>query len=348
MQLSPFIVCPETLGPLELRDGGFWSPCAERLYRVGRGLVFMAYPERDAAMIAATMAEERQHQGLGEEVAMANLAYLRSARRYAVDFINLLERFVARGEPPPRSLELGCGNGWFSWLLAEAGFEVWMCDFEANSLATGLNLEHPNIGEGRRFVADARYAPMASGSMDLVVFKEFVHHVADHQALFREANRVLCTGGTVALMEPVRSVLKTLRELRRPDPHEGHHITWPGSYLRAIRGAGFEVAHYGPVYLGAGNTRPLTAWMKRRAEAAIDERHPAGDWVSKLQLRLFGGAQLVVVAHKVRDLPPAERPPMRVIDPATLVIEEAELAGYEEFPIVLSEAATRLNRLASA
>jgi len=294
------------------------------------------------------MEEERDHQGLGAEVAAANLAYLRLAAPHAVDFINRVTPHFSGAERAPRSLELGSGNGWVAWLMAEAGFEPWICDFEANSLATGLDLEHPRLGEGRRFVTDARYAPIADGAMDLVVFKEFVHHVADYRPLFAEASRVLRDGGLIALMEPVRSVWKTVRELRHPDPHEGHHITWPDSYLRAIRAAGMKVVYQAPLYTHGGNTRRLSAWMKRRAIAAIDEEHPAGDWLSKLQLRLFGGASLVVIARKERSLPPAERPPLAPISPATLMVGEEDRAGYAEFPAVLAEAARRLDRLPSA
>jgi SAM-dependent methyltransferase len=341
VELAPFIVCPETLGPLEVADRGFWSPHAERLYPLRDGLVFMGFPQRDRAMIEASMAEEREWQGT-EEVADVNLDYLKEAAPQAVDFINLTQRLVPSSGQALRALELGCGNGWVSWLLAEAGFETWMCDFEANSLATGLNLEHPNLGEGRRFVTDARFAPIASGSMDLVVFKEFVHHVEDVGPLFVEANRVLRSGGVLALMEPVRSVWKTVYEMRHPDSHEGHHIAWPDSYLRAIRRAGFQIVHQAPVYMPDSNRRAVTAWMRDRALAAIDYAHPAGNWLSKLQLRLLGGAQLVVIGRKAHDLPPAERPPMEVIDPSTLVIGGEEIAGYAEFPAVLRAAASRL------
>jgi SAM-dependent methyltransferase len=344
VQLAPFIVCPETLGPLEAVEGGFWSPRAERLYPVRRGLVFMGFPQRDAGMIAATMAEERGHQGVGAEIAATNLAYLREMAPQAVEFINTLLPLVEDRGEPARALELGSGNGWFSWLLAAAGFDTWLCDFEANSLATGLNLQHPNLGEGRRFVCDARYAPVAAGSMDLVVLKEFVHHIRDYRGLFAEANRVLRAGGTMAMMEPVRSVRKAVQELRHPDPHEGHHITWPDAYLRAIRGAGMEIVHQAAVYEEGANRRRLPAVMKRRAERAIDAKRPSGDWFSKLQLRLLGGAQLVVIARKAHDLQAAERPPMAAIDPATLVANEDALAGYEQFPAVLGDAARALHR----
>jgi SAM-dependent methyltransferase len=304
----------------------------------------MGYPECDAAMIAATMAEERDWQGTGD-VAERNLSFLRVSAPQAVDFINVLHRYVSHGERTPRALELGCGNGWVSWLLAEAGFDTWMCDFEANSLVTGLNLEHPNIGDGKRFVTDARYAPVASGSMDLVVFKEFVHHVSDYRHLFREANRVLSDGGIMALMEPVRSVWRTIYEMRHPDPHEGHNITWPDAYLRAIRSAGLRIVHEAPYYMQNANRRRVAAWMKNRAVTSIDDSHPSGNLLAKLQLRLFGGAQFVVVARKVDDLPVVERPPMAAIDPDTLIVGDDALAGYAEFPSVLRGAAAGLERL---
>jgi SAM-dependent methyltransferase len=345
MNLAPFVVCPETLGPLERADGGVWSPKAERLYPIERGLVFMGYPQRDHEMIDTTMAEEREHQGVGEEVAERNLEFLRFAAPRAVDFINVVERFVVENGRRPRALELGSGNGWVSWLLAEAGFDTWMCDFEANTLVTGLGLEHPNLGEGKRFVTDARYAPFATGSMDLVVFKEFVHHVADYKGLFREANRVLRVGGTVAMMEPLRTVMRTVREARHPQTREGHHFEWPGAYLRALRNAGFAIAHEEPMYGEGGNTRRPTAWLKKRAMAAIDEQHPAGDWVSKLQLRTFGGASLVIAGWKARDLPVAPRPAMAVIDPASALQVEEPPAAYAQFPAILRESAEKLDRL---
>ncbi len=293
-------------------------------------------------MIQATMREEHEGQGTAAAAA-SNLSFLRKSAPSAVDLINLAQRYGRREEGfTPRALELGCGNGWVSWLLARAGFQTWMCDFEANSLATGLHLEHRNIGPGRRFVTDARFAPFKTGAFDLVLMKEFVHHVRDYKPLFREANRVLAPGGVLALMEPVRSVWRTVWELKHPDPHEGHHITWPDAYLRAVRGAGMRVEYQAPLYGSEANRRPGAAWMLRRAKASMSDARPAGDWVAKVQLRVFGGAQLVVIGRKMRHPPAQVRPAMRVIDPDTLVMDEADLTGYAEFPAVLEDAAGRL------
>jgi SAM-dependent methyltransferase len=343
MELAPFVVCPETLGPLEARDDGYWSPRAERLYPVREGLVFMAYPQRDAAMIAETMEEEHDWQG-SADVAARNLEYVRANAPRAIDFINMVRPLVAGDGRCPRALELGCGNGWVSWLLAEAGFEVWMCDFESNSLATGLNLVHPNLGDGRRFVVDARYPPIADGSMDLVVFKEFVHHVSDHGSLFREANRVLRRGGLLALMEPVRSVRQAIYEVRHPDPHKGHHLTSARNYLHSIRAAGFEVIRQAYVYGERSGQGRLAARIRERAVSAIDSSHPTGDWFTRAHFHLVGGAQLIVMARKEGEIEPLERPPMTAISPDTLDLEDQDLRPYDEFPAVLTEAAARLDR----
>jgi SAM-dependent methyltransferase len=342
MRLAPFIVCPETLGPLEPAEGGYWSPSAERLYPVRRGLVFMGYPAHEAATIESTMEHEREAavwQG-SDEAVDATLSLLRANASQAVDLINVAERYVARGPQAPRALVPGCGHGWVSWLVAEAGFATWMCNFEPNALAAGLNLKHPNIGEGKRFVTDARCLPFADESFDLVVFTDIVRTVRHYRLLFREASRVLREEGILALIEPVRSLWSTMYELRH-HPHEGQHIAWPDAYLRAIRGTGMHVVHQTPVYSREANRRPVAAWMKDRAVATIDDARPAGNWLAKLQLRMFGGAKLIIVARKARRLPPAERPRMVSIDPDTLIVAD-DLARSAEFPAALQDAAGRL------
>ena len=343
LEIASFVVCPETLGPLRVRDDGLWSERAARLYPYHRELIFMGYPEKDRAMISATMEEEREWQGTAE-AATRNLAFLRTSAPQAVDVINLVMPFVS-GHDPVRALELGCGSGWVSWLLAEAGCEVWMCDFEANSLATGRVFAHPNIGPGRRFVADARYAPFADRSFDLVLFKEFVHHVSDYASLFREANRVLKDEGIMVMMEPVRSVWQTIREIRHPDPHAGHHITWLDSYLRAIRQTGFEIAYQTAVYQ-ATDRGALARALRTHASKSVQGMQPP-DLVSKIHVRLIGGGSPVVVARKRRHAETRARPAIAVIDPASLIVTDEDVEAYKEFPLVLGDASSRLRPLPS-
>jgi SAM-dependent methyltransferase len=338
--VSSSVVCPETLGPLVERDGALWSDRAQRAYPIRDGLVFFGYPERDAAMIGATMAEEHAWQGTADTVPR-DTEFLRGSAPLAVNLINLASRYVTPRRGQAKALELGAGSGWVSWLLANAGYDTWMADFEANSLAIGLQYEHPNLGEGRRLVCDARYAPFADDTFDLVVMKEFVHHVADYDHLFAEANRVLRPGGVLALMEPTRSVLQTLLELRTPDPHAGHEITWLDNYRRALRDNGLPVEHQSAVYQVRENRFGALGALKRLACRSVSGLRRPG-WFTQLHLRAIGDAASVLIARKQAPAPREPRPPMRAIDPATLVISPEERAAFRPMLPVLENAARRL------
>ena len=342
MQLAPFVVCPETLGPLTPRADGFWSENAQRLYPVHREMVFMGYPAKDATMIAETMVEERDTQGVATpEVMAANLAFARTSARYAVDVINIALRFVdAR---PVKALELGAGSGAASWLLAEAGCEVWLCDFEAYSMDRGRRIyEHERIGPGHRFVTDARYAPFTDETFDLVLLKEFVHHVADFRPLFAEANRVLKVGGILAFMEPVRSVWQAIRERWRPDPHKGHRITWRSSYMNGLGGTGFSPVHETAIFHNTARGTAVSL-LRRHAQWTTRGMRPAG-LVSRAHMQLGGGSSLVVVARKTRTCAPPTRPSMLVVDPDTLIPTD-EVAAYAENQKVFRDASRRLVRI---
>ena len=333
-------VCSETLEPLEERPDGLWSEAAQRLYPSRAGLVFMGYPRHDEAMIQATMREEHEWQGTAVH-ADRDRDFLRRSAPVAVDLVNRASEYVTTAHGRPRAIDLGSGSGWGSWLLAEAGYDVWLCDFEANSLAIGAIYDHPNV-QGR-FVTDARFVPFGPGSFDLVLMKEFVHHVEDFPALFVEANRVLRPGGVLALMEPTRSLRQHVYELRHPDPHHGHHITWLGAYRRALGKAGFrvelETASYHNACQRARN--PAVRRANEIAARQVQGMAPMSRF-AKLQVRLLGNASSVLIARKSLTPPARKRPEMNVIDPETLVAADAARKAFQDFPAILREAALRL------
>ena len=346
MESSQLLVCPETLGTLERQDGGWWSARSHQLYPVRDGLVFMGYPQSDEAMIAETMQEEREWQGTAVSVDR-DREFLTASAPLAVDLINLATRLLAHSAPA-RALELGSGSGWVSWLLAEAGYDTWLCDFEANSLAIGQVYQHERMRD--RVVTDARYCPFPDASFDLVLMKEFVHHVEDFQTLFREAQRVLRPGGLVVVMEPIRSVRTTVYELRHPDPHKGHHITWIDRYRHAIERAGMELRYETATYDDFTYPPPRTEILRRARQRAARETKGMASLTrfAQLQLRLFGGASIVLVAEKTRSLPALPRPRMRVIDPTTLQVSPEERAAFSDFPAIVQRAGQRLIPVAAA
>ena len=111
------------------------------------------------------------------------------------------DRFVhIAGEqdwPYERSLEIGCGTGFFTLNLHQAGImkEASVTDISpgmvevAKRNATGLGFEV----EGR--VADAERVPYDDEEFDLVIGHAVLHHIPDVEQALRESLRVLKPGG---------------------------------------------------------------------------------------------------------------------------------------------------------
>ena len=141
-----------------------------------------------------------------------------------------------------RGVEIGSASGWPSWLFAEVGSDMWLCELEPNSLASGLSFRHPNIGDHQRIVCDATLLPSADSTIDFALCKEFAHHFSDKTKVLREANRVLRNDGLLVLFEPVRNLVTTLLEQRSPDTRFGHSIAWSRGLPQCLEGVRVQVS----------------------------------------------------------------------------------------------------------
>jgi len=317
--------CQQTLEPLISAGSSLSSPAADLTYPVRDGIVFMGYDEREHDFIATIIEAERGLQAAPGAVE-PGLAYLRESSLSAIDLIRLVRKRFGRANGL-RGLELGAGSGWASWLLAEAGYEMWACELEPNSVFLGQIYEHPRFGSGRRIACDATYVPFADRSFDLVLCKEFAHHVSEKRRLFQEANRVLKPAGLLVMEEPVRSVTSTIHDWRVPDPVPEHTISSFRAYLQALRACGFAVRDYGALSIRRARRVPFTAWPARRANEALERESLAHDSVVRIYLNLVGGA-LGVVAQKVQEARRVTRPRIRVIEPSTVQVSSADRAAF--------------------
>lgn len=114
-----------------------------------------------------------------------------------------LERALNR---PLKILDLGAGNCWLAYRLAQRGHAVAAVDLSTDPL-DGLGA-HVWYGENqpafRPVQAEFDHLPFASDQMDLVVFNASLHYSTDYAVTLREASRVLrCTGRLVVMDSPV-------------------------------------------------------------------------------------------------------------------------------------------------
>lgn len=102
-----------------------------------------------------------------------------------------------------RVLDLACGTGYGSALLAQAGAEVTGIDISPEAIRKAKSRYGANINF---IIADCYDLPFANGSFDVVVANEMIEHVEDHDGLIKEAVRVLTDDGLFLVSTPNKPI----------------------------------------------------------------------------------------------------------------------------------------------
>lgn len=176
------------------------------------------------------------------------------------------------GWPYRRSLELGCGTGFFTLNLKLAGvldsgsvtdLSPGMVEVaQQNARALGFEVE------GR--VADAEQLPYDDGEFDLVIGHAVLHHIPDVEVALREVLRVLKPGGRFVFAgEPTRHGDYVARRLSR--------FTWWAT-TRATR------------------LPQLAGW--RRPQTELDESSRAAALEAVVDLHTFPPVELAATARR--------------------------------------------------
>lgn len=124
-----------------------------------------------------------------------------------------------------RVLDLGCGDGECTSLVASHGGNVAALDISLDLLAMARTRTILD-GYGRTvrpLCASVHSIPMASESLDVVFGMAVLHHV-DLMLAAQEVHRVLKPGGRAIFAEPIRNS-KTLAALRRLIPYRQPDIS---------------------------------------------------------------------------------------------------------------------------
>jgi SAM-dependent methyltransferase len=128
----------------------------------------------------------------GQQVRASGISHDDAGQLYA-DLVEFVSAFV---KPGARILDVGCGSGWSTDLLAEHGYD-----------AIGIDLNpaafEPPARERLRLVEGSGTAiPFSSGTFDATVAYQSLEHVPEPARMLDEMVRVVRPGGCVCVIGP--------------------------------------------------------------------------------------------------------------------------------------------------
>jgi 2-polyprenyl-6-hydroxyphenyl methylase/3-demethylubiquinone-9 3-methyltransferase len=137
-----------------------------------------------------------------------------------------------------RVLDLGCGEGWFTQALREAGFAVVGADVAQEPLRRARRRD-PELD--LQLLDEQGPWPFADAQFDAVWAGETIEHVADTAAWLSELRRVLRPDGVLLLSTPTHDLLRRLALALLPgafsahfDPRSDHLRFYTRASLRAL------------------------------------------------------------------------------------------------------------------
>jgi SAM-dependent methyltransferase len=99
-----------------------------------------------------------------------------------------------------RVVDLGAGNCWLSYQLAQRGHTVAAVDVQVDEI-DGLGAARHYDAEFVALQAEFDHLPLADAQADLAIFNGSLHYSTDYVATLREALRVLRPRGTIAILD---------------------------------------------------------------------------------------------------------------------------------------------------
>jgi ubiquinone/menaquinone biosynthesis C-methylase UbiE len=199
-----------------------------------------------------------------------------------------------------RLLDLGCGNGYLSRILAGSGAEVTGVDPSENMIALALDREARDpLGVKFAVASTGDLSPFVDGEFDVIVANHVLTAVVDLDGALAEVDRVLRPGGRLVALfsHPCfscgpREWISLVPDSPRREEIAGYVVDhyfrtgtymiegWDGfapvpyvhrplkEYWRAIRNAGFAVDDFDEPVVNERGLAELPAWRVAQLERA--------------------------------------------------------------------------------
>ncbi len=111
-----------------------------------------------------------------------------------------------------RVLDIACGEGFGSAMMAERAERVWGVDIDRHAVAhASANYKRDNL---RYLVGSCAGIPLPDASVDVVVSFETIEHHDEHDAMMDEIRRVLRPGGVLVISSPDKRTYSDERAFR--------------------------------------------------------------------------------------------------------------------------------------
>jgi SAM-dependent methyltransferase len=168
---------------------------------------------------------------------------------YAPNFLKFMDQWIPKAPgKPPKALDVGCGDGYFTTELARRGCDATGVDFSI----TGLSTAQKRASNAKFMEHDlSKGIPFPDSTFDLVWCSEVLEHLFSPLTTINEIKRVLRPGGLFLTTVPYHDVVKNVAIAlfafeKHYDPTYPHIRYFTRKSLGSLlRQADLEVLHEG-------------------------------------------------------------------------------------------------------
>ena len=169
------------------------------------------------------------------------------------------------------ALDVGCGTGYGTAVLARSARRVLALDVSAESVAFAKeNYAAPNVDF---LVSDCRQIPLGAETVDAAVCFEVIEHLAEQTSLLQEIRRVLRPDGVLVISTPNR--IYYTEERKETNPFHVREFDFD-EFLAFLKGSFSQVEmtfqnHVASLYVGnPRQQRPLRSEMGQHSEVDLE------------------------------------------------------------------------------